>query len=188
MPWKRTGTILFDRAGRGEQVFQSFNWNWHWCNHYLREGRGPQLAIVTGRRAGRLVMLWPLVKERVAGLASSPGWASRQPIRRRADGDQHRALASCAPLGPIIASIKPDLVRLPRFATTLSSSRFSPSSAPSARNALRRCSPAARSQPTSDPVAQPPPLDRQASPSSVGHPREQAGNAAASALARRPSP
>ena len=26
---------LFERAGRGTQVFQTFNWNWHWCNHYL---------------------------------------------------------------------------------------------------------------------------------------------------------
>ena len=46
---------LFARAGRGSQVFQSFNWNWHWCNHYLSSGRS--LAIVTGRRAGRLVMV-----------------------------------------------------------------------------------------------------------------------------------
>jgi len=65
-------TDLFDRAGRGTQVFQTFNWNWHWCNHYLGDGsRGsaaPALAVVTARRAGRLVMVWPLAVERVAGL------------------------------------------------------------------------------------------------------------------------
>ena len=26
---------LFWRAGRGSQIFQTFNWNWHWSNHYL---------------------------------------------------------------------------------------------------------------------------------------------------------
>jgi len=65
-------TDLFDRAGRGTQVFQTFNWNWHWCNHYLGDGSqgsaAPALAVVTARRAGRLVMVWPLVRERVAGL------------------------------------------------------------------------------------------------------------------------
>ena len=23
------------RAGASAQVFQTFNWNWHWANHYL---------------------------------------------------------------------------------------------------------------------------------------------------------
>ena len=63
---------LFRRAGRDTQLFQTFNWNWHWANHYLAaapgEGRRRSLAIVTVRRNGRLVMLWPLVAERVAGL------------------------------------------------------------------------------------------------------------------------
>lgn len=62
---------LFRRAGRSHQLFQTFNWNWHWANHYLpaaRERGGPSLAIVTVRRDGRLVMLWPLAVERVAGL------------------------------------------------------------------------------------------------------------------------
>ena len=27
---------LFARAGRGPQAFQAFDWNRHWCNHYLR--------------------------------------------------------------------------------------------------------------------------------------------------------
>jgi CelD/BcsL family acetyltransferase involved in cellulose biosynthesis len=65
-------TDLFRRAGRDTQLFQTFNWNWHWANHYLAaapgEGRRRSLAIVTARRNGRLVMLWPLVTERVAGL------------------------------------------------------------------------------------------------------------------------
>jgi CelD/BcsL family acetyltransferase involved in cellulose biosynthesis len=63
---------LFWRAGKSTQIFQSFNWNWHWCNHFLSpsdEDARPSLAILTGRRDGRLVMVWPLVLERVAGLS-----------------------------------------------------------------------------------------------------------------------
>jgi CelD/BcsL family acetyltransferase involved in cellulose biosynthesis len=63
---------LFRRSGGGAQVFQTFIWNWHWCNHYLpaaNEGSTAiSLAVVTGRRAGRLVMVWPLVSESAAGL------------------------------------------------------------------------------------------------------------------------
>ncbi len=65
---------LFERAGRGTNVFQDFNWNWHWCNHYLDKpcagAPSLSLAIVTARRAGRLVMVWPLAMERVAGLST----------------------------------------------------------------------------------------------------------------------
>ena len=63
---------LFDRAGRSTQVFQSFNWNWHWANHYLSDTpggiEGLHLSIVVGRRDGRLIMVWPLVSERVRGI------------------------------------------------------------------------------------------------------------------------
>lgn len=62
---------LFATAGRPEQVFQTFAWNWHWSRHYVSErrlSRGPRLAVVTGRRNGRLVLVMPLVTERVAGL------------------------------------------------------------------------------------------------------------------------
>lgn len=60
---------LFARAGRPEQAFQSFNWLWHWANHYLSR-RGATLAVVTARRNGRLVLIWPLVRERHAGLVT----------------------------------------------------------------------------------------------------------------------
>ncbi len=61
---------LFDRAGLPIQVFQTFNWCWHWSNHFLRETGGlrrQQLFIVTGRRHGRLVLVWPLVMSRDPG-------------------------------------------------------------------------------------------------------------------------
>src|SRR5688572_1417654 len=61
---------LFAEAGRPTQVFQTFAWNWHWCRHYLdRPSRSrSQLAIITGRQHERLVLVWPLVLERIAGL------------------------------------------------------------------------------------------------------------------------
>ena len=31
---------LFARAGRPTQVFQTFNWNWHWARHYLPDAEG----------------------------------------------------------------------------------------------------------------------------------------------------
>jgi CelD/BcsL family acetyltransferase involved in cellulose biosynthesis len=62
---------LFARAGRDTHLFQTFNWNWHWANHYLSvdtTAAKTSLAIVTGRRDGRLIALWPLVVVRGGGL------------------------------------------------------------------------------------------------------------------------
>lgn len=63
---------LFDRAGRPTQVFQTYNWNWHWANHYLSGAPGGidglKLSVITGRRDGKLIMIWPLVAERVRGI------------------------------------------------------------------------------------------------------------------------
>ncbi|MEQ1710978.1 MAG: GNAT family N-acetyltransferase [Hyphomicrobium sp.] len=59
---------LFQRAGRAVQAFQSFNWLWHWANHYLTPAASTRLAIVTVRRGGVLILVWPLVRERTAGL------------------------------------------------------------------------------------------------------------------------
>jgi CelD/BcsL family acetyltransferase involved in cellulose biosynthesis len=58
---------LFARAGRDIHLFQTFNWLWHWSNHFLPApgASGPRLSIVTARVSDRLVMIWPLVSERV---------------------------------------------------------------------------------------------------------------------------
>jgi CelD/BcsL family acetyltransferase involved in cellulose biosynthesis len=56
---------LFERAGAGHHIFQSFNWNWHWANNYL--GEGIELAVVTVRRGGVLIMLWPLIIQTQSG-------------------------------------------------------------------------------------------------------------------------
>jgi len=61
---------LFERAGNGAQLFQTFNWLWHWCNTFLPQdgASGPSLAILTGRRGERLITVWPMVIERHGGL------------------------------------------------------------------------------------------------------------------------
>ena len=57
---------LFERAAPSHQLFQAFNWLWHWCNHYLDDET--ELAILTGRIDGKLVMAWPMVKVKAAGI------------------------------------------------------------------------------------------------------------------------
>ncbi len=63
---------LFARAGKPTNVFQTFNFCWHWANHYLGPSDGGsaglKLSLVIARRHGRLVMVWPLVCERVRGI------------------------------------------------------------------------------------------------------------------------
>lgn len=56
---------LFERAAEPAQVFQNFVFLDHWAQHYLDERTS--LSIVTGRKAGRLVMVWPLVRRKQAG-------------------------------------------------------------------------------------------------------------------------
>ena len=63
---------LFYRCGPNVSVFQSFNWLWHWSNHFLdgdaTSSDRTHLLILTGRRDGRLVMAWPLAVETVGGV------------------------------------------------------------------------------------------------------------------------
>ena len=43
-PSKPEWNDLFSRAGRDTQPFQTFNWNWHWANHYLAARRRARAA------------------------------------------------------------------------------------------------------------------------------------------------
>lgn len=104
---------LFARAGRSVHVFQTFNWNWHWANQFL-DDKARRLAIVTGRRDGALVMVWPLVMERSAGL-DVLAWMG-EPVSQYGD-----VLAVPGPaMMPMLrdawafitATLKPDLARL----------------------------------------------------------------------------
>lgn len=57
---------LFAASAAPHQLFQSHAFLAVWCDHYL--GRDDRLCIVAGRRGGRLVSLWPLVRQRRFGL------------------------------------------------------------------------------------------------------------------------
>jgi CelD/BcsL family acetyltransferase involved in cellulose biosynthesis len=49
------------------KVFLSYNWNWHWCRHYLVK-QSDRLAVVVGRHEGEVVAIWPMATQRMAGL------------------------------------------------------------------------------------------------------------------------
>ena len=106
---------LFARAGHSAQLFQQFNWNWHWCNYYL-DAANPSLAVLTVRRAGSLVAVWPLVTERVAGLKRLT-WMGA-PVSQYGDVlidhvEEPLALLR-AGWAHVLAATKPDVVDLPR--------------------------------------------------------------------------
>jgi CelD/BcsL family acetyltransferase involved in cellulose biosynthesis len=74
---------LFERAGRGTQMFQTFNWLWHWCNHFAGDASGVHISIVTARRNGQLALVWPLISER-AGLITKLAWMG-EPVGQYGD-------------------------------------------------------------------------------------------------------
>lgn len=59
---------LFKRAGNSTQAFQGFAFLWHWANHYLDGQTARTLSILTARRQGELIMVWPLVREKAKGI------------------------------------------------------------------------------------------------------------------------
>jgi CelD/BcsL family acetyltransferase involved in cellulose biosynthesis len=59
---------LFARCGEAHQLFQTYAWNWHWAKAYLDQKSENTIAIMTGRRNGRLVTLWPMTLERRGGM------------------------------------------------------------------------------------------------------------------------
>lgn len=58
---------LYERVSVGAQVFQSFNWLWHWCNHFaaLNDPDAAHPFVLLVHRKGRLVQIWPLAKTNV---------------------------------------------------------------------------------------------------------------------------
>ena len=110
---------LFERAGSGAHVFQTFNWCWHWTRHYLPEHSGKiRLAIVTARHRGRLVLVWPLVVERVAGLRQI-AWMGGPPAQYGdilVDPDLDPGLDVAAAIAAahqyLVAEVPADLMRL----------------------------------------------------------------------------
>lgn len=112
--WNR----LFDRSGRSTQGFQTFNWMWHWANHYLAPAahRRPanRLAIVTLRHHGELVLVWPLVMERTAGLDCLT-WMGA-PVSQYGDVLADESVVDLDLIAAswtfILARLAPDIVRL----------------------------------------------------------------------------
>jgi CelD/BcsL family acetyltransferase involved in cellulose biosynthesis len=112
-------SALFERAGCGTQVFQTFSWNWQWCHHYVWNEPRPAehgAVVVTARRHGRLVMVWPLAMERVSGLRQL-SWMG-EPVSQYgdilADTDSVDDAALAAAWTFIVKSLQPDVVRFRR--------------------------------------------------------------------------
>lgn len=111
---------LFARAGLPTQLFQTFNWNWHWANHFLGSSaggiRGVDLCTIVAHRAGKLVFVWPLVSERVRGLTQI-FWMG-EPVSQYGDvlidesSDQFEILLAAWEF--LKANLKGDLLRLRR--------------------------------------------------------------------------
>jgi len=62
---------LFSQSDTSHQVFQQFAWLSHWYAVFVEgaaRDEAPRLAVVTGRINGNLVMVWPLVERRSAGV------------------------------------------------------------------------------------------------------------------------
>ncbi len=112
-------TDLFARCGRAQQVFQTFAWNWHWTRTFLDpnryDGDKCPIAVLIGRRGGRLVTLWPMTIERRGGL-KEVAWMG-EPVSQYGDvllddtiADPLQVLR--AGWAHVVRTLKPDLARL----------------------------------------------------------------------------
>ena len=58
---------LFERAAEPKNVFQSYNWHWHWCRHYLKNNDS-SIRIIALWADDRLMMIWPMAIDRSMGV------------------------------------------------------------------------------------------------------------------------
>lgn len=70
--WKE----LHDRASAPHQMLQSYEWLWHWHRN-AHAGCRECPVLLTGRRGGRLVMVWPLILQRKLGIRVL-GWMATE--------------------------------------------------------------------------------------------------------------
>lgn len=110
-------TALVSQSGKSHQVFQTFKWLRHWCACYLDDepqGSSLNLRIVTGHRAGKLVMVWPLIERTTLGLRTVE-WMGA-PVSQYGDVLLHEGPQShdwmSAALQFIASRIKPDAIVL----------------------------------------------------------------------------
>lgn len=63
---------LFDRSGKCANLFQSFNWNWHWARIFAAGNDRPtgrqQIAVVTAHSGNKPVLVFPLVEQYQLGV------------------------------------------------------------------------------------------------------------------------
>ncbi len=57
---------LFEAHGKGHQLFQTYNWIWHWINQFEKSPRN--LSILIGKINNELVLAAPMVISRPLGL------------------------------------------------------------------------------------------------------------------------
>lgn len=116
---------LFERAGRADQVFQTFAWNWHWAQTFLDAdqtgGRRCPIAILTGHRDGQLVTVWPLVLQRRNGMREL-AWMG-EPVSQYGDILVDPVVANHATLlldgwTYLCRQLRPDLARLRKVRTS----------------------------------------------------------------------
>ncbi len=109
-------SALFERCGKPHQIFQTFNWNWQWAQAFLSETASTSpIAILTGRSAGRLVTLWPMVLERRGPLVEL-SWMG-EPVSQYGDVLLDKTIADPffvlkSGWDHVVANLKPDLARL----------------------------------------------------------------------------
>ena len=105
-------TALFERAGRPEQLFQTFEWLSCWADHFLQDAT--RLRVVIGRCDGRLTMIWPLVETRGPFGLSTISWMGAR-VGQYGDAliePGPHAQASLAEAWRIIRSLKIDAALL----------------------------------------------------------------------------
>lgn len=112
---------LFERTGKPHHVFQQHAFATLFARTYYpaaADGKAPtgRLAIVVGRRGGRLVLVWPLVAERCTG-ATVVSWLG-EPVAQYGDvlvapGEPALDLLRTA-YQHILVALQPDVLRLRR--------------------------------------------------------------------------
>lgn len=63
---KEDWTKLYENHGKDTQLFQTYNWNWHWL-HQFKDNR-PDIQILTGYIDDELVLVIPLILTRPLGI------------------------------------------------------------------------------------------------------------------------
>ena len=104
---------LFARAAEPKNVFQSFNWHWHWARHYLKKD-DQSLRIVAVWCGDDLIMVWPLVMTTALGVRQLK-WMGA-PVSQYGDILVDRKFASAEIIEPvwqyIARHIKTDVISL----------------------------------------------------------------------------